>query len=264
MSCVDGRLRLGNLGDFFSHIPNGHLGNLPSHLKVHSHVKNELCNAAVNRFEQQLASWNDDASKKETDNQKMSPLVASFMPSQASNPFFRLMESEIPASPCSESAGSESSQTNDHVARRVSFSPRNVARFSKPTQAQCQVLAEACIAPVLQRAAVSNLHMHQIADDKTVEPSRATVAHDRSMKPTMQILPQFVVKSPKDSSSMRNQSASASQSNAGVPKSLSPGLAVSKQQISSYSTTFTAATYGSPQMHSPTPKPRFSSHDGMA
>ncbi len=38
----DGRLRLGSLGDFFSHIPSGHLGNLPSHLKVCCDVRSDF------------------------------------------------------------------------------------------------------------------------------------------------------------------------------------------------------------------------------
>jgi hypothetical protein len=39
---VDGRLRVGKLGEFFSRIPSGHLGNLPSHLKVECYVAKEF------------------------------------------------------------------------------------------------------------------------------------------------------------------------------------------------------------------------------
>lgn len=210
-----------------------------------------------------MALSNDDASKKESDNQKMSPLVASFMPSQASNPFFRLTESEIPASPCSESAGSESSQTNEHhVARRVSFSPRDAASLFKSSPAHSQVSLGAQIAPVLKSAAVSNLHVEQVAGNWRLENSRSAFAHDQS-KFSQQNQPQFVGKPLSDSAVIRN-SANSGQIKAGVPNSLSPGLAVSKPQTSNSSATFAAATYSSPHLHSPTPRPRFSNHDGIA
>jgi hypothetical protein len=47
--CCNGRLRLGSLGDFFSRIPSGHLGNLPSHLKVCFDATNELYYADIIR-----------------------------------------------------------------------------------------------------------------------------------------------------------------------------------------------------------------------
>jgi hypothetical protein len=203
-----------------------------------------------------MASFYDDASKKESDNQKMSPSVASFMPSQANNPFFRLTESQIPASPCSESAGSESSQTNDHVARRVSFSPSEAASFLKSSPTQSQVVTGAYIAPTLKSAPVSNL-----PEDRRLENLRSLFAHDQSIKSTKPT--QFIGKCLSDSATIRHQNVNSSQINAGVPNNLSPGLAVSKPQPSNSSATFAAATYSSPHLHSPTPRSRFSTHDAI-
>lgn len=228
-------------------------------------MSNQLHDSDVNRFLQQIGSFNDDVSKKELDNQKMSPLVASFMPSQASNPFFRLSESEIPASPCSESAGSESSQSKDHhVARRVSFSPGDAAAFQKTSAAPCEAVAGAHTATILKSAAASNLHVQPDADGKRIEKSRSAIVHDQSLKCIMQTPPQMIGKSLSDSVVMRNQSANSFQPNTGVPTNLSPGLAVIKPQASTSTASFAAATYCSPHLHSPTPRPRFSTLDGMA
>jgi hypothetical protein len=197
----------------------------------------------------------------------MSPLVASFMPSQASNPFFRLMESEIPASPCSESAGSESSQTHGHVARRVSFSPAGeTSSLCVSSTLNLQKFEVVSAFSVLKSASSSHLQAQQIADERRVENLRSAFAHDPSMKSAHHNLPnssqqkfsQIHAMSPTENVILRIES---SQSNQGVPNYLSPGLAVSKQPTSG---TFAAATYSSPHVHSPTPKPRFSTHEGIA
>lgn len=207
-----------------------------------------------------MASLNDEASRKESDTQKMSPSVASFMPSQASNPFFCLMESEIPASPCSESAGSESSQTaGNHIARRVSFSPGDAVSFTMVSPANSQVPARISAVPILKSAVLSNSPAQQIVEEKLIEFSRSTSAHVPQM--TSSKSNQFLRKSPPDAVMLRNQSISTNQSNPGVPNNLSPGIVVMNHSTSG---TFAACTYSSPQLHSPTPRPRFSSHDGIA
>jgi hypothetical protein len=263
-----GRLRTGNLGDFFSHIPNGHLGNLPSHLRVGDYIAWEIIFSTINTSKQQMASWNDDASKKDVDNQKMSPLVASFMPNQASNPFFRLMESEIPASPCSESAGSESSITNaHHVARRVSFSPGDATSVSMSLQGFSQRAVNSYANPALKSGVVEFLQTQQTADEKRVDAARSDFASEVSIKSTRNYMPRLDTKPltvAADIPSSRNRTTNISQCNhgeSGVPNNLSPGLAVSKQITLG---TFAASTYSSPRLHSPTPRPRFSSHEGIA
>lgn len=192
------------------------------------------------------------------------------MPSQSSNPFFRLMESEIPASPCSESAGSELSQPQGHdLARRVSFSPE-ASDFPVFSPLNFQKFANALATPVLKGAASSHLQVQQSAVERRVEISRSTSVFDSSIhvsthhnlqKSTQQLLPQPHKKSPTESVMLRNQCSKSSQSNPGVPNYLSPGLAVSKQATLG---TFAAATYSSPPVHSSTPRPRFSSHEGIA
>lgn len=224
----------------------------------------------TNTSNQQMASWNDEASKKDVDNQKMSPLVASFMPSQASNPFFRLMESEIPASPCSESAGSESSITNGHhVARRVSFSPRDATNFSMSSQGVSQKAVNSNAIPSLKSGVIGFSPAQQPADEKRVDVSRSSFAHEFSfsMKSAKNCLPRLDAKPSTEALEMpssHNQMTISSQCNqcdSGLPNNLSPGLAVSKQLTLG---TFAASTYSSPRLHSPTPRPRFSSHEGIA
>jgi hypothetical protein len=267
-ACHVGRLRTGNLGDFFSHIPSGHLGNLPSHLRVGDGIALKIILNNINTSNQQMASWNDEASKKDVDNQTMSPLVASFMPSQASNPFFRLMESEIPASPCSESAGSESSVTNGHhVARRVSFSPGDATSFSMSSQGVSQKAVNSNAIPTLKGGVVGFSQAQQPADEKRVDVSRSSFAHEFSMKSAKNCLPRLDAKPETEAPEMpssHNQMTILSQKNqcdSGLPNNLSPGLAVSKQLTLG---TFAASTYSSPRLHSPTPRPRFSSHEGIA
>ncbi len=206
----------------------------------------------------------------------MSPLVASFMPSQASNPFFRLMESEIPASPCSETAGSEtagseSSQTQGHhVARRVSFSPAaETSSLCISSTLNLQKNPVVGSISVLKSASSSHHQAQQIADERRVENLRSAFAHDPFMKSKQHNLPNSASQknsrihamSPTETVILRNQSIDASQNNPGVPNYLSPGLAISKQPTSG---TFAAATYSSPPVHSPTPRPRFSTHEGIA
>jgi hypothetical protein len=217
-------------------------------------------------LKQNMASLTDETSKKECDNQKMSPLVASFMPSQASNPFFRLTESEIPASPCSESACSESSQHHDqHIARRVSFSPDETSKFLLSSQLKPQKLVVASASPVLKTARASHLRTKNISEGKMVENSLSAFAHDSNLiKSTQQNFLQQNIQQmhakPQPVTS-RNQNANSSQGNQGVPNNISPGFAGLKQTNSG---TFAAATYSSPTVHSPTPRPRFSHHDGIA
>jgi len=218
----------------------------------------------INTLKQQMALLNDEATRKESDTQKMSPFVASFMPSQANNPFFCLMESDIPASPCSESAGSESSQTagnGHHIARRVSFSPGDAVSFTVVSPAHSQILARVSAIPALKSAGVSNPQVHQIADERVIEFPPSASVHGPQMASSKSNLPQFHRKSPPEASMSRNQSISAYQNNPGVPNNLSPGLVVMNHSTPG---TFAASTYNSPQLHSPTPRPRFSSHDGIA
>jgi hypothetical protein len=224
-----------------------------------------------------MASLTDETSKKESDNQKMSPLVASFMPSQASNPFFRLMESEIPGSPCSESVGSESSQHHDQhiessqhhdqqIARRVSFSPDEKSKFFLASQLKPQKLVAASASPVLKTARASHSQTKNISEGKIVEKSRSAFAHDSNLIQSTQqnLLVQQNIQqmhAKPQAVTSRNQNANSSQGNQGVPNNISPGFAGLKQTNSG---TFAAATYSSPTVHSPTPRPRFSHHDGIA
>lgn len=218
-------------------------------------------------LKQNMASLTDETSKKESDNQKMSPLVASFMPSQASNPFFRLTESEIPASPCSESAGSESSQHHDqHIARRVSFSPDETSKFFLALQLKPQKLVAASASPILKTARASHPQTKNIAEGKVVEKTRSSFAHDSNLIQSTQqnLLVQQNIQqmhAKPQAVTSRNQNANSSQGNQGVPNNISPGFAGLKQTSSG---TFAAATYSSPTVHSPTPRPRFSHHDGIA
>jgi hypothetical protein len=160
------------------------------------------------------------------------------------------MESEIPASPCSESAGSESSQTcSHHVARRVSFSPKDVKRSATSSPTHSQVLANLSKASIL-KSHEALCQARQLHEESLIQKGLSALSHDPPLKSAKKSLPQFNRKSPPEASIL-HLSTNKYQSNPGVPNIFFAGLSVPKAP----------SAFGSPQSLSPTPKSRFSSRD---